>query len=291
METRMTRAIVHSGGAAKGAWACGVIQYLLGDLKINYDIYTGTSVGAINVAFLSMFKAGEEKQAADLLKHWWLKLDNSKIYKHWPFWGRLAAVWRKSFYDSSPLHQLIQENINLDKIRVSGKKITVGALNLHTGKYTLFNQDSDNFIDAVLASSAFPGTLMPVKINNDLYIDGGMKTISPIKAAIDLGATEIDVITTSPDVRDKKFIEDPNIIDIVRRAFDVATDKILSNDIELAIMYNKLAEAGLTDKKPIKLRILKPHYNLLDNVLDFNPIKIKEMMEKGYLDARANYIM
>ena len=283
------KALVHSGGAAKGAWACGVIQYLLGDLGISYDIYTGTSVGAINTGFLAMFKAGEEKEAAQLLKDWWLKLDNSKIYKSWPYWGRIAAAWRKSFYDSSPLHELIRENVSLDRIRASGKKITIGALNLHTGKYTLFDQESDDFITAILASSAFPATLTPVKINNDLFIDGGMKTISPIKAAIEMGATEIDVITTSPDVRDKRFIEDPNIIDIVRRAFDVATDKILSNDIELAVMYNRLAEAGLTDKKPIKLRILKPHYNLLDNVLDFDPKQIAEMIEKGYQDAKRNY--
>jgi NTE family protein len=283
------KALVHSGGAAKGAWACGVIQYLLGVLGINYDIYTGTSVGAINTGFLAMFKTGEEKEAAQLLKDWWLKLDNSKIYKSWPYWGRIAAAWRKSFYDSSPLHELIRENISLDRIRASGKKITIGALNLHTGKYTLFDQESDDFITAILASSAFPATLTPVKINNDLFIDGGMKTISPIKAAIEMGATEIDVITTSPDVRDKRFIEDPNIIDIVRRAFDVATDKILSNDIELAVMYNRLAEAGLTDKKPIKLRILKPHYNLLDNVLDFDPKQISEMIEKGYQDAKRNY--
>jgi NTE family protein len=287
----MTRALVHSGGAAKGAWATGVIRYLLGDLGISYDIYTGTSVGAINVAFLAMFKSGEEQAALQLLTDWWLKLDSSKIYKPWPFWGRIAAAWRKSFYDSSPLHEIIRQNVSLEKIRASGKKISVGALNLHTGKYTVFNQDSDNFIDAVLASSAFPAMLSPIKINNDLYIDGGMKTLSPIKMAIEMGAEEIDVITTSPDVRDKKFMEDPNIIDIVRRAFDVATDKILSNDIELAMMYNQLAEAGLSNKKPIKLRIIKPHYNLLDNVLDFDPRKIREMMELGYKDAHLRYIM
>lgn len=285
------KALVHSGGAAKGAWACGIIQYLLGDLEINYDILTGTSVGAINTAFLAMFKKGEEKEAAGLLKDWWLKLDNSKIYKPWPFWGRVAAAWRKSFYDSSPLQELIRQNVSLDKIRASGKQIAVGALNLHTGKYTVFSQDNDSFIDAVLGSSAFPATLTPIKINNDLFIDGGMKVLSPIKLAIEMGADDIDIITTSPDIRDKKFIQDPNIIDIIRRAFDVATDKILSNDIELAMMYNRLAEAGLTNKKPVKLRILRPHYNLLDNVLDFNPEKIKEMMEKGYHDAKENYVL
>jgi len=283
------RALVHSGGSAKGAYGSGIIQYLLGDLGINYDIMCGTSVGAINVAFLAMFSAGEEKQAADNLKDWWLKLDNSKIYRNWPFWGRIAAAWHKSFYDSSPLHKLIKKNVSLEKIRASHKKVAVGALNLHTGKYTIFDQDDDSFIDAVLASSAFPATLSPVKINNYLFIDGGMKTLSPIKMAIEMGATDIDVITTSPDIRDKKFIEDPNIIDIVRRAFDVATDKILSNDIELALMHNKLAEAGLGDKKLVKLNIIKPHYNLMDNIFDFNPEKIMEMFDKGYSDAKEKF--
>lgn len=285
------KALVHSGGAVKGAWCCGVIQYLLNDLQIDYDIYTGTSVGAINASFLAMFPSGEEKEAAALLKKWWLHLDTSKIYKPWPFWGKVATIWQKSFYDSSPLHKIINTNVSLEKIRKSGKKIAVGALNLHTGKYTLFNQDNDCFIDAVLASSAFPAMLSPVKINNDLYIDGGMKTLSPIKAAIEMGATEIDVITTSPDIRDKNFIENPNIIDIVRRAFDVSTDKILSNDIELAQMYNELAKAGISNKKVIKLQIFRPHYNLIDNVLDFNPQKIKGMIALGYENAKSQYII
>jgi hypothetical protein len=57
------------------------------------------------------------------------------------------------------------------------------------------------------------------------------------------------------------------------------------------MMYNQLAEAGLSDKKPVKLRIIRPHYNLIDNVLDFDPVKIREMMELGYKDARLKYII
>jgi NTE family protein len=285
------KALVHSGGGAKGSWACGVIQYLLGDLNINYDIYTGTSVGAINTAFLAMFKAGQEQEAASLLKDWWLKLDNSKIYRTWPFWGRIAAVWQSSFYDSSPLHNLIWENFDLERIRASGKKIAVGAVSITTGKYLSFDQDDDDFINAVLASSAFPGMLTPVKMKGQIWVDGGMKTLSPIKLAIDMGATDIDVITTSPDIRNKKFIDNPNIIDIIKRSFDVATDKILSNDIDQVIMHNKLAEAGLTNKKVVKLRILRPHFNLLDDVLNFDPDKIRELMAQGYEDARDKYMM
>ncbi len=104
--------------------------------------------------------------------------------------------------------------------------------------------------------------------------------------AIEQHADEIDIITSSPEIRIKKFIEKPSIIDIVKRVVDLSTDTILENDIERVIMYNKLAEAGLTDKKPVKLRIFRPHNNLLDDVLNFDPEKIREMIETGYEDAR-----
>lgn len=285
------KALVHSGGGSKGSWGCGAIQYLMGDLKINYDIYTGVSVGAINSAFLSMFPEGQTQEAADVLKDWWLRLDNYKIYKRWEPFGRIHAIWRQSFYDSTPLHTLIREQVDLDKIRSSGKKVSVGAVSVSSGKYLTFDQDDDDFVSAVLASSAFPGMLSPIKMKDQLWIDGGVKELSPIRTAIEMGATEIDVITTSPEVRIKKFIEKPSIIDIIKRAIDVSTDKILSNDIDRAIMHNKLVQAGVSDKKPIKLRILRPHNNLIDDVLDFDPAKIREMMEKGYENAKDKYMV
>jgi NTE family protein len=283
------KALVHSGGGSKGSWGAGVIKHLLGDLKINYDIYCGVSVGAINSAFLAQFPAGQEVEAAENITEWWGKLDNSKIYKRWEPFGRLHAPWRQSFYDSSPLQTLIRENVSLDTIRDSGKIVSAGTINVKSGKYHTFDQTDDDFISAVLASSAFPGMLCPIKMKDSLWIDGGSKELSPIRAAIEFGATEIDVITSSPEIRVKKFIENPSIVDILKRVIDLSTDKILSNDIDKILMHNKLAAAGITDKKVIKLQIFRPHNNLIEDVLDFTPWKIREMLELGYEDGKRLY--
>lgn len=280
------RALVLSGGGAKGAFSVGCLQYLMGELHTNYEILCGVSVGAINVAFLSQFAAGQEVEAIEQMKNWWLKLDDKHIYRRWKPFGRLHSIWRSSVYDSTPLQELVRENISLDKIRMSSKKVSVGTVSISSGKYECFDQDDNDFITAVLASSAFPGLLNPVSMKNQLYIDGGCKELSPIRMAIEQHADEIDIITSSPEIRIKKFIEKPSIIDIVKRVVDLSTDTILENDIERVIMYNKLAEAGLTDKKPVKLRIFRPHNNLLDDVLNFDPEKIREMIETGYEDAR-----
>ena len=47
----MKRAVVLSGGGAKGAYQIGVWKALR-KLKINYSIVTGTSVGALNLSLI-----------------------------------------------------------------------------------------------------------------------------------------------------------------------------------------------------------------------------------------------
>lgn len=124
---------------------------------------------------------------------------------------------------------------------------------------------------------------------NELYTDGGVKQLSPANIAIDLGADEIDIIITAPKTRIKKFIHDPSILDILKRITDLPTDKIMANDIDKVEMYNKMANAGLTNKKFIKVNIIRPEYNLVETILDFNPTKIKEMIDRGYNDAKNQY--
>lgn len=285
------RALVLSGGGSKGAYQVGALKYILGECNVAYDAFCGVSVGAINCAFLSMFKFGEELESIQVLSDLWDKLDTSKIYKRWWPFGRWHAVWKKSFYDSSPLGNLLREYIDLDKIRNSGKPVNVGTVSLSSGKYTIFDQTSDHFIDAVIASASFPGMLTPVKFLGQLWTDGGVKEISPIKKAVDLGADIIDVIITSPQTRVKRFIEDPTTVDVLKRSLDLSTDKIMANDIEKVELHNKLALAGVTDRRYVKINILRPDYNLTEDLLDFSPAKIKEMMEKGYLDAKSRYSM
>ena len=75
------RALVLSGGGSKGSYQVGALKYILGEKRVVYDALCGVSVGAINVAFLAMFKEGEEVESSEKLSYMWSQLDNSKIYK------------------------------------------------------------------------------------------------------------------------------------------------------------------------------------------------------------------
>jgi NTE family protein len=276
-----------SGGGAKVAFSVGVLRHLLSDLKLDYSTMCGVSAGAIIAGFLGQYPIGNGVEAIEELSKLWLALDNDKIYKPWPVWGRLATIWRKSFYDGSGLHSLVRENIDLAKVRASEKNIFVGTVSISSGEHVVFDQHDPDFINAILASCSFPILLPPVKMKNQFWVDGGIKELLLLKQAIELGADQIDIITTSPNVRNRKFIEKPSIIDLIKRITDISTDTVLSNDIDRVIMHNKLAAAGIEDKKVIQLRIFRPKHLLPSDVLNFDPVRIREMMEQGYEDAKT----
>ena len=76
-------------------------------------------------------------------------------------------------------------------------------------------------------------------------------------------------------------------MDILKAIIDLSSDKILANDIDKIKNHNELAKAGIKKYKNILINIIRPDNNLIEDLLDFDPSKIKNMIEIGYLDAKA----
>jgi len=127
------KALVLSGGGPHGSFQAGVLKYLLGDLKTDYDIVSGVSVGAINAAHVAQFKSGEEQEASRKLEDLWLGIDNSKVWKnHCPPY--ISALWKTGLYSTAPLRKIIEENFNRDRILKSGKLLRIEAVSITTGR-------------------------------------------------------------------------------------------------------------------------------------------------------------
>ncbi len=285
-----------AGGAEKCSFQVGAVKYLLGDLKLQYDAYIGSSAGTINAAFLAQFKNGNEQEAADKLEGLWNRLTPGQIFEPWFLFGRLAGIWKSSIFNSKPMQKLIERTISLKKIRASGKITIAGAVSVDSGKYTCFHPSHPDFLKAIAASATFPGAFTPVKIDNHYFIDAGIKQCSPLEQAIQMGATEITLVFTSPELRIKRFNENPTSIDVVFRALDLTTDKIMANDLEKVLIYNKLAKAGLTDKREIKIQIIRPDNNWNSKCsrfqnIKFDPGHIRDMINIGYHTAKRKYVV
>jgi len=279
------RALVLSGGGSKGAFQVGVLKYLIGELNNQYDIYTGISVGALNASFLSQFPKGKEKEALENLVNIWNKINKGNIYhNHRPF-GKLEALWKSSVYDSSPLKDFVYNNLDPVKVKESGNELRISACSLLTGNLKVWNEkDTDVIRDAVLASSSFPVMFNPIKINDDLFTDAGVKDIAPLSAAIDAGAEIIDIIVTSPFGSQPWKTKRKNSIKVLLRSVDLMSDEILANDLIKLEKINKKVILGTADPryKYIEYNLYRPENLLTDNSLDFDRKLLDTMMVTGY---------
>lgn len=285
------RGLVLSGGGAKGAFQVGVLRKWLGEEKQEYDILCGVSVGALNTAFLAMFGVGLAGTSYTGLKQLWDGICTASIYRKWPFWGEVAALWKPAVYDSSPLQTLVRTRLDVERVRSSGKKLRVGAVDLESGDYRTFGEDYRHIQEAVIASSAFPAMLLPAWLEGSRWTDGGVRTVTPLRAAVELGATEIDCVLCASENQAVELPAKPNALWVAERSIDLMGDQIVADDFEATAKVNRIVMAGIKmpwwarERKEIPLRLVRPKTSLGAS-LDFSPDKIKGMMERGYEDAQ-----
>ena len=284
------RALVLSGGGSKGAFQVGALEHLLGDLEITYDIITGISVGALNGSFLSMYKAGEEKQAIAGLVKVWNTVDDRRIfrlnhhrmpkrtYKREKISMARSALWELSFYDSTPLEELVEEVLDPEKAATSGKKLSVGCASLKNGEIEYWGHDSPDLVKAVAASASYPVFFRPVEIEGVLWTDGGIRHTTPIERAIDMGATEIDVILTGP-IPEKHEFNVSNTVEQLMAVIAILLDEVWDTDMIIGSL--------IAEQEDIPVRLLFPTPGLSNHGLDFNPNTIKMNREIGYQAAKS----
>ena len=209
-------ALVLQGGGALGAYQAGVYQ-ALHEHGLTPDWVVGTSIGAINAALI----AGNEHEVrlAHIKEFWDLVAHQDLIdMRHvpdqtrrfnimlttvdslargvpgfysprWgsPFYAGLpVASEQASFYDTGPLEQTLTRLVDLECLnRTSGVRLTVSAINVRCGRLDSFDTiHHDVTIRHVMASGALPPGFPPVRIDGDLYWDGGLYSNTPLELVL-----------------------------------------------------------------------------------------------------------
>src|SRR6266853_429267 len=138
-EPKPRRALVLAGGGSKGAFEVGVLQRLMGDQQLEYELLCGTSVGAINAAYLAQTPLGQPREAVAKLRALWDTVTTDKVHKSWFPFGKVSAFFKPSVYDSSPVHDWIRAGLDVNAVRSSGKRLRVVAVSLGTGESFVAN--------------------------------------------------------------------------------------------------------------------------------------------------------
>jgi len=285
------RALVLSGGGAKGAYQVGVLSKWMMEDGRDYDLICGVSVGALNGAVLASARAGDPKAAWLKLDAFWRNITTAKVRKPWPVFGAAAAMWKPSVYDSSPLAAWAYKELSAKTIRASGRQLVVGAVCWETGEYRVADQTSDDIVSWVLASSAYPVFMSPVKIGDRLWTDGGVREVTPLGAAIKRGATEIDVILCDPP---KPTPWSPRnqaaVPGFALRPIELLLAEIVENDLTVCGLKNELAELSGKYKK-LTVRVVRPSFDLEVDSLSFTSDTTARLVDLGYADALRDHVV
>lgn len=234
--SRAPLGVVLSGGGARGAYEAGVLSYVFGELPASIglipevDFICGTSVGAVNGAFLASVIDDPVAGVGHLGRLWTeIRLGDVMNFgmKHASQVYRVLTGSQKGesvgFFDARPLAALVHREIRWRRLVRNVRSgrlraLTLTTTHVATGRPTLWVDAGPTVplptslprnvevragrvgVEHVLASAAIPVLFPPIRIGLDLHCDGGLRLNTPMAPAVHLGAERLLVIGMSSHI-------------------------------------------------------------------------------------------
>lgn len=195
-----------SGGGAKGFAHIGALK-VLDSLGVKVDYISGTSMGAIVGGLYASGYTGKEIEKIILNTDFYNIIANEKNRQDTSFFNKsidkylltvpivdgkvnvvpkAISTGQKNIYLLKELFKSVSNITDFSKLPIPFMCI---ATNLESGKMQIF--EKGDLVSSIMASSAFPSLMDPVKVGDSLYIDGAMTVNYPSKPLKDKG---IDVV-------------------------------------------------------------------------------------------------
>jgi NTE family protein len=182
-------AFVLGGGGILGACEVGMLRALL-ERGVRPDVVVGTSIGALNGAFVA---ADPTPAMAERLEQLWREMAHGQVFSGGILRraGTLART-RTHLHPYGPLRDLLRDALPVERIEDLPVPFQCVAASIERAAEHWF--EAGPLADAVLASCAVPGLLPPVRIGDEHFLDGGLVHSIPVGRAVELGARTIYVL-------------------------------------------------------------------------------------------------
>ncbi len=271
------RALVLAGGASFGAFQAGVVSELAAR-GVRWDAIYGTSVGAINGAYLSQTRPEDVADRAAGLCDFWMQVKTPDVYKvTWRSFADSAMFWRPvsstpGLFDTKPLTDLVYRNIQPKSIT----PLRVFATPSLGGPLVVASERMDDIRPWVLASSAIPIIFPSISIDGIIYMDGGVRQNNPMAYALREGATKVDVVLCFPAVGAARKSKGVPLLTIAYKTLRAATDQFLEGEA-----------TALEEAHPEIVRVWRPSSLYPVSPLDFNPYHSAQLIEMGRMTVKS----
>jgi len=258
-----------AGGGAKGFSHVGVLK-VLDSLGVKVDYIAGTSMGAIVGGLYASGYSGKEIEKIVMDTDFYSLITDPKAKRQeTTFFNKsvdkyLLSIPLKNGKINLPssissgqknvylLKELFKNVSNIEDFSKLPIPFMCVATNLESGNMQIF--EKGDLVQSIMASSAFPSLMDPVKINDSIYIDGAMTVNYPSKPLKDKG---IDIVIGVDLNQDLSKREDLNsIIAILNQVIDFGIKKDTERqykytDINIKPNLQGMTATSYDDKKKI----------------------------------------
>lgn len=199
------------------------------------------------------------------------------------------ALRARSLLSSEPVRRLVETHIDPERVAGSGLLLRMGAVALESGELRYItetgaltsrtgeplDQPPVALADGVLASASIPLVFPPTRLNDEHYVDGGVREILPLELAFNrLGAGHIfAVVASAPGVEPIPSVADKGLLDLARRVTaDIVPDETLRKEIAPPRGWGR------------RVTVIAPEFDVHDALM-VDPSLIATSIDYGYMRA------
>jgi NTE family protein len=219
---------------------------------------------------------------------------------------------RAGYYSTEPLAQTLSELVDFDLVNRCTPRLTVGAAHVRTSRMRYFDsRDGELGVKHILASGALPPAFPAVRIDNELYWDGGILSNTPTEAVFDDNPRRDSLIFTV-HMWNPSGAEPTTMAEVLHRQKDVQYSSRIVSQIarqqqahRLRHVINQLAarlpEAERNSEAvreltsygcSTQMHVVQLQAPALDREshikdIDFSPSGIMQRWDAGYVHTRA----
>jgi NTE family protein len=211
------------------------------------------------------------------------------------------------FYSTAPLRETLNDLLDFSLIAGNKPRLTVGAAHVRTSRMRYFDSRSEEIcVEHILASGALPPAFPAVRIDGELYWDGGILSNTPTEAIFDENP-RVNSLVFAVHMWNPVGPEPETIWEVLHRQKDIQYSSrvathiarqaqihhlrhvirelalLLPDDVRRTAAVKELTGYGCLTRMHV-VRLLWPGHDAEDHTkdVDFSPSGIRRRWEAGY---------
>lgn len=267
-------ALILEGGSLRSLFTSGVLDVFM-EHNLYFSDVTGVSAGSLTgVNYVSRQPGRSAKLNIDYVNDKRYLGVNNLILHH--------EIFNFDFLFNDLSHSILP--MDFDTFYKSPQHFTAVATNLRTGEAEYFEKSScSDILAAIRASSSMPMLSKAVKMNGELYLDGGCAMAIPYQKAIDDGFEKIELVLTRQQGYRKLYTK-PSMLHLYAKYFR-HFPKFLSALYAVPTRYDAQQREIDRLEKEGRIFVIRPQGPVNVSHTEKDTAKLKALYEEGRQEA------